>query len=59
MSTIVAIPVRVKPPPAETGETVFAALRVLRNHHPREWRPHRAVLHVLLCHPDLRVAFLV
>ncbi len=51
MSTMVAIPVRVKPPPAEIGRDHLAELRVLGDDDPRERRADRAVIHVLRARP--------
>ena len=43
MSTIVPMPVRVKPPPADIGRDHLAGLRVLRRDHARERRAHHVV----------------
>ena len=55
MSTIVAMPVRVKPPPADIGETDLAGLRVLRDHHALERRADLQVVEALLAERELRL----
>ena len=58
MSTMVPMPVRVKPPPAEIGEIISP--RRLGDHDATEWRAHDGVIELhlghhnrFLRHPDL------
>jgi hypothetical protein len=51
MSTIVPTPVRVKPPPAESGETISPTCAALTGDDAGERRAHHRVVEV---HPRLR-----
>ena len=54
MSTMVAMPVRVNPPPRGVGRHHFPDLSVLGNHNPRERRPDNAIVDGLLRHGNAR-----
>ena len=57
MSTIVQMPVRVKPPPADTGEIISPGCASFGNHDARKRRADGEIIQVLLRQRDAALGY--